>query len=119
MKSGCSYCIAIGLLVGVACGGKIEEDAGGDRRDTASPPTANEQRPAAPRWGGSDRTKLPDCEPGFELGDEPDRSCDWFADGLCYSDKLVACACVCPPHGGSTCLSGFPEENGRVEVYCP
>ena len=114
-------------LVLAGCGGRIDE--GGD--DGAGPsdhpssssgggddePSDDPDEPTEPSDGG---VSLPGCEMGFDASAERDRPCNWLAKGLCYEDKLAACACVCPRDSSATsnCSSGFPVEDGRVDVYC-
>ena len=110
------------MLVATGCGGRTdqEEDEGADPSD---PPAAT---PEDGQGDGEDEPEdptgilLPGCEKGFDASVERDRSCNWLAEGYCYEDKLEACACVCPRDSSVTshCASGFPVEDGKVEVYC-
>jgi hypothetical protein len=108
------------LFLAVGCGGRTDEndEAGG----SDEPPTSTPDEDAG---GGKDPppsggVALPGCEEGFDKKKEPYRSCNWVAKGYCYEDKLEACACVCPQNTSvvSNCASGFPVEDGEVEVYC-
>jgi hypothetical protein len=105
------------LIAGVACGGKATDDSD----DEGNAPTA--QRDPAPAGEGDSSasnggTPLPECRLGFDSDEEPDRPCNWLANGRCYEDKLAACACVCSRKKNTTCSSGFDEPNGRVKVSC-
>jgi hypothetical protein len=77
---------------------------------------SDDENKAEPGWEGQ---PLAGCMMGFEPDEAEGRLCNWQVMGRCYEEKLDACACVCP--GGtavSTCSSGFPQEDGAVEVYC-
>jgi hypothetical protein len=110
------------VLVAAGCGGRVDE--GHEGAGSSDPPAAPDEgegepgdEPDEPADGG---VSLPGCEKGFDASAEPDRPCNWLAKGSCYEDKLAACACVCPRDTSATshCASGFPVEDGRVEVYC-
>lgn len=114
--------VGLSIVIGAGgCGGVVERDG---RKDGEAPPgepaPADGANPDGTDDGGWDAsTPLDMCMTGFDRDEEPERSCNWVAEGRCYEEKLDACACTCP--GGtavSTCSSGFPEENGAVEVYC-
>jgi len=61
--------------------------------------------------------QLEACEEGSSQFNEG--ACPWEADGLCYSTKEEACACVCPDDVDSTCISGlYGGEDGMVHVFC-
>ncbi|MFO7178526.1 MAG: hypothetical protein DIU78_007510 [Pseudomonadota bacterium] len=70
--------------------------------------------------GGFDpNSPLGPCVPGFKQEDEPDRPCNWFADGLCYDDKHAACSCVCPRDRKSICASpSYKGDGNRTPVNC-
>jgi hypothetical protein len=108
---------ALSVLV-LACGGRTDE--GGEFSSPKGPPapTPAEEGSEEPEKEPEGSTVLPGCEEGFDPKKEPYRTCNWLAEGRCYDEKLEACACVCPRDKASHCASGFPLENGRVEVYC-
>lgn len=111
-------------LVTAGCGGRTDEP-GDEGTSPSDPPTSSPEEgedepghdPHEPSDGG---VLLPGCEKGFDASAEPERPCNWLAKGLCYEDKLAACACVCPRDSSATsnCSSGFPVEDGQVAVYC-
>ena len=97
------------LLVFLAgCGGEVKK----------SDPIQTDGGESNGGGGGFSSTALPGCSPGFKPEDQPSRSCDFLADGLCYESKVAACACVCPNRSNTNCTSGFPRPNGRVVVTC-
>lgn len=107
------------LVTTAACGGKLDSDE--DRRP------AERERPAAEKReerkdvdpSGLPKQPLGPCELGFDPTEEPERPCNWVAEGRCYTKKLDACNCACPRDSGdTTCVSDFPGENGRVPVSC-
>jgi hypothetical protein len=108
------------LVVAVACGGRTDEDEGVGDSDEPTPSAPDEDAGGAAEPPPSGGVALPGCEKGFDEWKEPSRPCNWLAKGYCYEDKLEACACVCPRDTSvaSHCASGFPVEDGRVEVYC-
>ena len=61
---------------------------------------------------------LPACKRGFLPASETGTPCNFLYDGRCYDEKLDACACACTKNSGTTCLSGFPQPNGKVAVSC-
>jgi len=105
------------LLLGLThCGGEVKREPKED-----SDPLPGQAEPGDPSDSdvGPGTDVLGKCEAGFDRYEEPDRDCNWVVNGLCYEEKLDACACACP--GGTavtTCSSGFPQRNGRVPVYC-
>jgi hypothetical protein len=115
-----NWLVALVLLV-LGCGGRVDqdEDAGDGDPPTSTPPDDDEPEPS-PDEPTDAGTPLPNCEKGFDASAERDRPCNWVAKGYCYEEKLEACACACPrdPSVTSHCASGFPVEDGRVEVYC-
>lgn len=109
---------ALCLASAVACGGKVDGEGGDD-----TPAEPGNASGGAPSQSGSNAqpagTELPPCHLGFDPNFEPTRSCDWLGDELCYSEKLEACACVCPRKRDSLCSSGFPMgPNGKTKVTC-
>jgi hypothetical protein len=107
--------ITLGVL---SCGGKVGEDTGDEGAENAGGGSSSAHggesgAGAAPGSG----IALDDCELGFLPDNEPTAPCNWVVEGRCYETKLEACACACP-RGQSTCASGFPEEDGRVDVWC-
>ena len=107
-------------LLAVACGGRTdqgEEETDGSDEAPAAPDGSD---PGAEPGTPDEGVALPGCEKGFDRYKEPSRSCNWVAKGSCYEDKLEACACVCPrdTSAASHCSSGFPVEDGAVDVYC-
>lgn len=110
------------LLLG--CGARTElpfEDPAADSFDIAatSPAPASDSQPGAGRnrRGFFEDVDLPDCVPGGPPSSAT--RCAYMADGLCYPDKISACACVCPPTRSSTCSSGlFENEFGAITVRC-
>ncbi len=107
-------CVLVGavLLMVSACGGRVD-GPGGDN-------AVGGNSGASGGTGGKnlkgDSEKLPPCAPGFEPGTSSE-PCNWMADGLCYVERIDACACVCPTSGSSTCQSGFLDDP-PVEVFC-
>lgn len=90
------------------CGGRVDDDAG----DAAVPDVdAGHADP-----GGS--LHLEECQLGFERGGDTTVPCNWTFDSRCYATKAEACACACPRRKASTCVSGFPSDDGMVEVSC-
>jgi hypothetical protein len=109
------WAMAVVALALTACGGEVQR---GPKENPEPAPGGDS--PADPAEQGSDNSvQLGDCMAGFDQFEEPERDCNWVVEDRCYEDKLEACACACP--GGtavSTCSSGFPQQNGRVPVYC-
>lgn len=105
------------LLFALGCGGKLDGD---DRpSDDSSMDAPDARKPSQSGKDPDGATALAECEPGFDPDREPGRNCDWVVDGMCYADKLAACACACPANAQDTfCISDFPQENGRVRVSC-
>ena len=111
---------ATGLVVlGVlGCGGVVER---GEKEDTESPGSGDEPAdPSGQADSGLDPSVgLGKCGGGFDRYELPERDCNWVVEDICYEDKLDACACACPKGTVSTtCSSGFPQQDGRVPVYC-
>lgn len=110
------------VLSALACGGRSERNESGD--DGAAPVVKNGDDDD-PGGGGDDDddspidgVPLPGCDPGALDHGQMGAECLWLADGRCYSDKLEACACICPLDHESICSSGFPYDTGRTAVYC-
>jgi hypothetical protein len=112
-------CFGLALLV-IGCGGRSERHESDDD-GTASPATSGD-----PGGGDGDddddapgdAVTLPGCDPGPTDHGQTGAECLWLADARCYSDKLDACACICPVDHESICSSGFPSDAGRTPVYC-
>ena len=92
----------------VACGGQVDDDgrgtSGGSGGSTAKADGGN----------GLPTSPLPPCVPGKPPAEHP--TCPYLASGLCYDDKISACACECRKTKGTVCVSGFPGY--QVEVAC-
>jgi hypothetical protein len=100
----------------LACGGAVDHD---QIKENGEPDESAEPGEPAPPDDPSPSTPLGACMAGFDRYEEPDRDCNWYADHLCYEDKLDACSCICPSGTKvTTCSSGFPQKDGAVEVYC-
>ncbi len=111
--------IAFAGLIG--CGGQVDGGGSAEPDPDAMTPTPSDQEPRPGPNGNdplNDPTSLGECTPGFKQSAEPGRACAWLAKGLCYDEKLEACACICPM-GMSTCSSGFDNgPDGQVRVSC-
>lgn len=110
------------LFVGAGCGGRVVSD-GSFADSGAAPPRRSGDAATSGSGSGSGSSfggtvALPACHPGFLPGDEPARPCSYMYDGRCYETKTDACSCACPNRSGTTCTSGFPQVNGKVEVTC-
>lgn len=93
------WLVFLGALWLTACGGRVEND-----------PNDDAPLPATP---------LGECVPGHSHYQAPELPCPWMADGLCYPDKLAACACACPRDRDSWCTSDFPKDDGApTQVWC-
>jgi hypothetical protein len=132
MRSAVSWLVVLALFAG--CGGKTagsgdedaedRDDVGGsgdddatDRPGTSNPPKAPNPPPQPSMRGGN--TPLGECDLGFDPGNQPERPCDWIAEGLCYDSKIAACACVCPRDRHSYCVSDFFVSPGlQTPVSC-
>lgn len=105
---------ALGLFVVsvvAACGGTVERDPG----------TGGSPAVAGGTGGGGGAfpsTPLGDCSPGYPYEPGSDEPCPYLAEGLCYPDKLAACACVCPADHDSWCSSGYPTGGQPTVVTC-
>ncbi len=112
--------IAVGL-VAFGCGGKTD-DEGQEPDSTGSPSDSSGSGAAAGdgedgAWDAA--APLGKCGQGFDYSDAKGRHCNWMVAGVCYEDKLDACACACPSNvSTSSCYSGWPVEDGKVLVYC-
>ncbi len=118
-------------LVVAGCGGRTDEEgdegAGPSDPPTSSPDEGEDEpgdepnEPNSPTSRATAGSRLPGCENGFDASAERERPCNWLAKGLCYEEKLdapaPACARVTAPRRAS-CSSGFPVEDGQVDVYC-
>lgn len=99
------------------CGGQaVEEGTGGGSSSGSS--TSSGSSSSARGGASGTGTDLPACVEGRE----PDTgTCPWLgSDGLCYDDKLSACACSCPRDRDSVCSSGLPGGDysmTRVDCY--
>jgi len=105
------------LLVVLAsgCGGRVSD--GSDPDPTAGVDRESSGEPG-PDQSANGSILLPECERGFSPMAEPDRDCNFIVSGRCYDTKVDACGCACPRVNGTTCVSGFPQENGQVLVEC-
>jgi hypothetical protein len=107
--------VTVVLLLLTGCGGEVRKTDSTDP-DGGGAGGAN----ATPNGSGTglSSTTLSPCRQGFEPDEQPTRSCDFLANGLCYESKLDACACICPSRSNTNCVSGFPVPDGRVSVTC-
>jgi hypothetical protein len=125
-----SSCGAVALLA-LACGGRVDIDdysSSGGSSGTVSAAGAAGKAGAggtggmlgdAGAAGASTRpgaSELPPCKPGRPPQTSPE--CPWLGNGLCHDTKLEACACTCPRDRDSSCVSGFPDDEGVSVVYC-
>lgn len=110
------------VLLGPACGGIAERgsrDGDGDFYHGGGDAPVRDADP--PDGGGYDPTKgdteLGECRLGTPEG--ASETCPWLADRRCYTEREMACNCVCPRSRDSLCLSGFDAgPQGRVLVTC-
>jgi hypothetical protein len=116
-------CFGLLLVVG-ACGGRSERQGSDDGAASAATNGDDDQPGGGDDQGGGDddapgdQVTLPSCTRGPVDSGQMGEECLWLADGRCYSDKLDACACICPVSRESICSSGFPSDAGRTPVYC-
>lgn len=108
-------CVLIALVLALSsCGGSVERDPG-----TGGAASSAGGASAGGSGGGWSSEPLDECNPGFSHYQNPTSPCPWLADGLCYAEKKDACACVCPKHADSVCVSDFPDPSGApVAVTC-
>jgi hypothetical protein len=99
-------------MVLFACGGEVTPDSERSERSAGDAQGAS----GGDQGGGLPTDQLPACQEGFERS-SAGTPCPWLGEGLCYSTKEAACACVCP-RGRSICSSGFPSETLPTEVFC-
>lgn len=111
-----------------SCGGQVEEDnptsserqlTTGDLSDKEAPLPAEASSPDEDSEPDDSSLELPeDCVLGFVRSKDPTRCIYQFED-YCYEEKLLACACACPRHRDSVCVSGFPGPPGvPTQVSC-
>ena len=106
--------LALGLA---SCGGAVEREPKENPEPAGETPAGDPSEDDGPLPGAQE--DLGKCMTGFDRTEEPDRDCNWVVKDRCYEDKLEACACACPSGTAvTTCSSGFPQQNGRVPVYC-
>jgi hypothetical protein len=105
--------VASALFFG-ACGGMADPGPG----TAGATATGGDTAGGTASVGGP--TSLKACKPGFDPASFPERDCAFVGAGLCYAEKLDACACVCPRASqSSVCSSDFPDgPNGHVLVTC-
>jgi hypothetical protein len=133
-----SWATLLVLIVGsagVACGGRtLEETLPGEGTGGASSATMGSAgtggrggtgglgtRGSTGATGSPDYfnglTDLPPCNLGTPLSQSAG-DCPWYFTGRCYDTKIDACACACPNRSGTSCISGFPDADGKVVVVC-
>jgi hypothetical protein len=102
------------LLVATACGGQVVGDGSGKSDGSGGSASRDGTAP-----GGDDTVDLPPCVKGWEPETGTVR-CPWLgSDGLCYEEKLSACACICPRNRESSCWSGESYNDfSRTRVDC-
>jgi hypothetical protein len=114
-------CLAGALFVAVsACGGRVEVVGDGTGSGAGKPSgSGGSTSPEGTAPGGSSTVDLPPCVKGWEP-DTGSLTCPYLgSDGLCYDEKLSACACVCPRNRESSCWSGTSyNEYSRTRVDC-
>lgn len=111
-----TFAIALGVSLAliIGCGGQTVDPGPGPESTGSRGGSTGSTRNGA---GGDTGVDLPACVKGREIGTG---TCPWLgADGLCYDDKLGACACNCPRDHDSLCSSGLPgNEYSQTRVEC-
>jgi hypothetical protein len=112
------------LASAIGCGGRVDIDSSehyetggsGGRRDSGTSTSGGTN--GGKSGGGSE--PLAPCTEGFVPGTPGRGTCDWLgSNGLCYSTREQACACLCPRTRDSVCSSGFASgPDGRTRVSC-
>lgn len=107
--------LALSVLLLGGCGGNVDRASRGPvPKDDDSPESSGKSSGSAE----GEETDLGDCVLGYLPDEEPGKDCDWMFGDRCYETKLDACSCACPDRRGTSCVSGFPEPDGRVLVSC-
>src|SRR5262245_44347403 len=89
-----------------ACGGRVEHGGSGSENDPTSQQALG-GKSTDPGFDPTTDSDLGDCKMGPLEGLDDTNTCAWVAAGRCYSDRAMACNCVCPRSGKSVCLSSF------------
>lgn len=114
-------CFGIALWL-AACGGRSTSDGSDDGRG-ARESRGDDDGEAPPDGDGNgsalgDDVALAGCKLGPRDVGQSGQDCLWLGEQRCYSEKLDACACICPRDHESICSSEFASERGRTPVYC-
>ena len=103
-------------MVPVACGGRVIGDPTPDLTSDAAVAATRSSGGSSAYFDGT--LALPDCVKGSPKTSPPDDACVFVVDGRCYPTKVKACACACPRKAGTSCINGFPDDDGTTLVTC-
>lgn len=124
------------VAVALGCGARALVDGSPDEGEFGTSGAGGEggagARSAGGRSGGGGATPidpdgpidldsdvLPACEPGFSMATAGSRECAYFHRGVCYEERLVACACACQGLADSQCvIGGFLNPAEPQTVNC-